>query len=329
MKLRLLGLALLAAALAAPLALGQSFYINVASQILIAAIFALSLNILVGYGGLTSLGHAVYLGTAGYIVAWLTVRAGWSFYPAAFLSLVATTSMAAAFGAIALRGTGIALLMITLALGQTLWGVAYRWADVTGGDNGIAGVRRPELLGLNLNEAPAFYAVMVALFLIALGAMWLFAQSGLGLSLQGTRDQPRRMAMLGHDVWLIRWLAFVIAGFWAAISGIAFVAYHGYIHPHALGLPNSAEALLMVVAGGAGTLMGPAVGAAIVVLLKMVVSAYVARWVLLLGLTFIAIVMFLPEGVVPGVARLVRRATGRRPPRAAGLPAKVAPGTAA
>jgi branched-chain amino acid transport system permease protein len=245
------------------------------------------------------------------------------------LSLVATTTMAAVFGAIALRGTGIAFLMITLALGQTLWGVAYRWADVTGGDNGIAGVRRPELLGLDLNYPPAFYAVMVALFLIALGAMWLFVQSGLGLSLQGTRDQPRRMAMLGHDVWLIRWFAFVIAGFWAAISGIAFVAYHGYIHPHALGLPNSAEALLMVVAGGAGTLMGPAVGAAIVVLLKMVVSAYVARWVLLLGLTFIAIVMFLPDGVVPGIARLLRRAGGRRPPRATGLPAKVAQGTAA
>jgi branched-chain amino acid transport system permease protein len=325
MSLRLVGLALFAGALALPLLLGQSFYINVASQILIAAIFALSLNILVGYGGLTSLGHAAYLGIAGYVVAWLTVRAGYGFYAAGFVSLVATTLMAALFGAIALRGTGIAFLMITLALGQTLWGVAYRWADVTGGDNGIAGVRRPDLFGIDLNDPVAFYALMVALFLVALAAMWVFVGSGLGLSLQGTRDQPRRMAMLGHNVWLIRWFAFVIAGFWGAIAGIAFVTYHGYIHPHALGLPNSAEALLMVIAGGAGTLLGPVVGAVIVVLLKMVVSAYVARWVFLLGLTFIAIVMFLPDGVVPGVSRLLRSMSGR-PVRTAGLPAQAAPG---
>jgi branched-chain amino acid transport system permease protein len=314
--MRIIGAALLAGVLIAPLVLGQSFYINVASQVLIAAIFALSLNVLVGYGGLTSLGHAAYLGIAGYVLAWLTVHGGFSFFAAAFVALVATTIMAAFFGAIALRGTGIAFLMITLALGQTLWGVAYRWAEVTGGDNGIPGVKRPVALGLDFNDPTAFYLAMVAVFLAALGAMAVFARSGLGISLQGARDQPRRMAMLGHDVWLVRWLSFVIAGLWGAVSGVAFVAYNGYIHPHALGLPNSAEVLLMVIAGGAGTLFGPLVGAAIVVILKMVVSAYVARWVLLLGLVFIALVILLPEGVVPGVARLVRRLTPKPPARA-------------
>lgn len=328
MSPRLAAGALLAGALAAPLVLGQSFYINVASQVLIAAIFALSLNVLVGYGGLTSLGHAAYLGTAGYVLAWLTVHGGFSFAAAALIALAGTTAMAALFGAIALRGTGIAFLMITLALGQTLWGVAYRWAEVTGGDNGIPGVKRPALAGLDFNDPVAFYLAIVVLFLAALGAMRVFSQSGLGISLRGVRDQPRRMAMLGHDVWLVRWLAFVIAGFWGAVSGVAFVAYHGYIHPHALGLPNSAEALLMVIAGGAGTLFGPVVGAAIVVVLKMVVSAYVARWVLLLGLVFIAIVILLPEGVVPGVARLARRLLPKRladGPKAPGAAAQGAP----
>lgn len=328
MRVRLVGLLLLAAALAAPLALGQDFYINVASQVLIAAIFALSLNLLVGYGGLTSLGHAAYLGTAAYLVAWLTVQAGYSFYSAALVALIGTTAMAALFGAIALRGTGITFLMITLALGQTLWGVAFRWAEVTGGDNGIPGVRRPAPFGLDLNHPALFYLAMVALFLVALAAMRLFVRSGLGLSLQGTRDQPRRMAMLGHNVWLIRWFAFIIAGFWGAVAGVAFVAYHGYIHPHALGLPNSAEALLMVIAGGAGTLMGPVVGAAIVVLLKMVASAYVARWVLLLGLTFIGIVMFLPEGVVPGLVRLCGRLRAKTIAAGAGAPIGTVPGAA-
>ena len=147
---------------------------------------------------------------------------------------------------------------------------------------------------------------MIALFVIALVGMWIFTQSGLGLSLQGTRDQPRRMGMLGHHVWLVRWIAFIIAGFWAGVAGIAFIGYHGYIHPLSLGLANSAEVLLMVIAGGAGTLLGPVVGAAIVVVLKMVVSAYVSRWVLLLGCTFVAIVILLPEGVVPGLERLLK-----------------------
>ncbi len=314
-----LGLVALAAVLAAPLLVGHPFYVNVASQVLIAAVFAMSLNILVGYGGLTSLGHAAYLGVAAYLVAWLTVRGGYGFWAAALVSLVATTGMAALFGAVALRATGITFLMITLALGQTLWGVAFRWADMTGGDNGLPGVKRPELFGTALTSPGAFYACMVVLFLAALAAMALFVQSGLGLSLQGTRDQPRRMAMLGHNVWLVRWLSFVIAGFWGGVAGVAFVAYHGYIHPHALGLPNSAEVLLMVIAGGAGTLLGPAVGAAIVIVLKMVVSAYVARWVFLLGVVFILIVLVLPEGVVPGFARLLRRRR-RRDPAAATAP---------
>lgn len=304
-RLTMISLALLAVALVAPVLSGQPFYINIGSQVLIAAIFAMSLNILVGYGGMTSLGHAAYLGTSAYVVALLTLQAGFGFFQAAAIALVVVVIMAALFGAIALRGTGITFLMITLALGQTMWGVAFRWSDVTGGDNGLPDIKRPDLFGINLVNPTAFYSVMIALFAVALLAMWIFTQSGLGLSLQGTRDQPRRMGMLGHHVWLIRWIAFILSGFWAGIAGIAFVGYHGFIHPLSMGLANSAEVLLMVIAGGAGTLLGPVVGAAIVVILKMVVSAYVKQWVLLLGCTFIAIVILLPEGVVPGLERLL------------------------
>jgi branched-chain amino acid transport system permease protein len=305
-RITTISVTLLILALAAPLLLGQPFYINIGSQVLIAAIFAMSLNILVGYGGMTSIGHAAYLGTSAYVVALLTLQHGFSFYSASAVALLVVVIMAAIFGAIALRGTGITFLMITLALGQTMWGVAFRWSDVTGGDNGLPDIKRPDLFGLNLVEPGLFYAVMIALFLVALAGMWIFIHSGLGLSLKGTRDQPRRMGMLGHHVWLVRWIAFIIAGFWAGVAGIAFIGYHGYIHPLSLGLANSAEVLLMVIAGGAGTLLGPVVGATIVVVLKMVVSAYVSRWVLLLGCTFVAIVILLPEGVVPGLERLLK-----------------------
>jgi branched-chain amino acid transport system permease protein len=118
------------------------------------------------------------------------------------------------------------------------------------------------------------------------------------------------MRMLGHNVLLVQWISFVLAGFWAALAGVCFVYYHGFVSPHVLGLENSAEALLMVIAGGGATLIGPLVGAAIVVVLKMVISAYVTRWVMLLGIVFVLIVIFLPEGVVPG---LLRRIRGRAP----------------
>ena len=120
------------------------------------------------------------------------------------------------------------------------------------------------------------------------------------------------MLALGHNVWLVRYLTFVSAGFWAAVSGLLYVYYHKFIHPQALGLTNSAEVLLMVIAGGSGTLVGPVVGAAIVVLLKNYVSAFVERWTMLLGFVFLAIVLFMPDGLVPGLKRLWLRFFRRR-----------------
>jgi branched-chain amino acid transport system permease protein len=298
---------LLMLSLVAPLAAGEVFYINVASQILIAAVFAASLNILVGYGGLVSLGHASFFGLAAYAVALLTTRWDYGHVTAILFALVFSTMVAGVFGAMSLRATGITFLMITLALGQTLWGVAYRWADLTGGDNGITDVKRPVIFGVDLIEPTAFYLAMVGVLLATMAFLNVFVHSGLGMSLEGARDQPRRMRMLGHNVRMVQWLAFVIAGFLAAVSGICYVYYHSYIHPHSLGLATSAEALLMVIAGGVATLAGPLVGAVIVVVFKMVVSAYVTRWVMLLGVVFVLIVIFLPEGVVPGLIRLIRR----------------------
>jgi branched-chain amino acid transport system permease protein len=142
--------------------------------------------------------------------------------------------------------------------------------------------------------------------------MALIAGSAFGALLRGTRDQPRRMAALGHNVWLVRYAAFVVAGFFGAVSGLLFVYYNKFIHPQSLSLTASAEVLLMVIAGGSGTLAGPLVGAAVVTLLKSYVSAYVERWTMLLGFVFLAIVIFMPDGLVPGVQRLWSRLTAKR-----------------
>jgi len=279
------------------------FYVNLTSQILIAAIFAASINLLLGYGGLPSLGHAAYVGVAAYVSAWLYLKLGFGHWLTAPIALVATTLMACAFGWIALRATGLGFLMLTLALSQVLWGTAYRWVSVTDGDNGLRGLTRPAPFGLSLDGATAFYYFALVVTVVSIWLMARFVDSPFGAALRGTRDQPRRMSALGHNVALIRWITFVYAGFWGAVSGLLFVYYHKYIHPVSLSLTNSAEGLLAVIAGGAGTLAGPIVGATIVMLLKNWASAYIERWTMLLGLVFVLIIVFMPTGVVPGLRR--------------------------
>ncbi len=301
---------LLAALLALPLAMGE-YYVNLTSQIFIAAIFAASLNLLVGYGGLPSLGHAAWLGLAAYISAWMSLKLGLGHWATAPVALLGTTLVACAFGWISLRATGLGFLMLTLALSQVLWGTAYRWVSVTDGDNGLRRLTRPAPFGLNLDDATAFYYFCLAVTVLAVALMAMFVASPFGAALKGTRDQPRRMSALGHDVWMIRWITFVYSAFWGAVSGLLFVYYNKYIHPASLSIQSSAEGLLGVIAGGSGTLAGPIVGAAIVMLLKNYVSAYIERWNMLLGFVFVFIVIFMPEGVVPGLRRLFGR--WRRP----------------
>jgi branched-chain amino acid transport system permease protein len=279
------------------------FYVNLTSQVLIAAIFAASINLLLGYGGLPTLGHAAYVGIAAYVSAWLFLKLGLGHWLTAPLALAATTLMACFFGLIALRATGLGFLMLTLALSQVLWGTAYRWVSVTDGDNGLRGLTRPAPFGINLDDSTAFYYFALIVTAASIWLMARFVASPFGAALRGTRDQARRMAALGHNVGLIRWITFVYAGFWGAVSGLLFVYYHKYIHPVSLSLQSSAEGLLAVIAGGSGTLAGPIVGAAIVVILKNYVSAYIERWNMLLGFVFVLIVVFMPDGLVPGLRR--------------------------
>ncbi len=312
-----------AALVALPYLINSDYYVNIASQIMIAAILALSLNLLIGYGGMISLGHAAYLGSAAYLSIYLTAHAGFGHLAGALIAIGATTALAMLFGFLSLRASGLGFLMITLALGQILWGIAYRWASLTGGDNGLGGLTRPQPFGVDLVNPTAFFYFVLVVFAITFVSLSRFVESGFGQSLQGARDQPRRMRALGYNVWLIQWLSFVYAGFWGAVSGLLYAYYHQFVSPQALHLTTSAETLLMVIAGGAGTLFGPVVGAALVIILKNVVSAYITRWVMLLGVVFVAIVLFMPEGLAPGITRRVRAFVSKEPARS--KPATTAP----
>jgi len=286
-----------------PWALPGTFYVAVATHVLVAAVLALSLNVLIGYCGMSSLGHAVYLGVPAYTYAWLVGQGGLPVLPAAVLAVAAGTVLAAGFGVLALRASGLGFLMITLALGQVMWGLSYRWVWLTGGDNGLR-APRPTLPGVDLTGPTAFYYLVAIVFLVALAAFWQLSNSPFAACLRGARDQPRRMRALGHNVWLLRWAAFVLAGFWGSVAGLLYIWDYGFISPQTMSLQQSAEVLLMVVLGGAGTLAGPVAGAVVITVVKTVISSYVDRWSSLLGLVFILTVMFMPRGLVPGCSRL-------------------------
>jgi branched-chain amino acid transport system permease protein len=302
-----------AACVAVPWIITNDYYVNLASQILIYALLALSLNLLLGYGGMVSLGHAAFLGLTGYSTI-LLVLAGYDQLTTAVLSVVFSTACGALFGVLSLRASGIGFLMITLALGQIVWGIAYRANTITEGDNGIRFAARPRPLGIDISSAPSFYWFTLVIFAIALFFIWRLTRSPFGAALQGARDQPRRMRMLGHNVWLIQWLAFVLASFWGSVAGLLYVYYNLFISPHAISLQQSAEVLLMAILGGASTLTGPIIGAVIITLVKNVVSTYIDRWNSLLGAIFVIVIMFMPFGIVPGVRQLWARV--RRPAKA-------------
>ncbi len=291
----------------APLWIENTFYVNVGTQILFWSIFAQGLNILVGYAGLTSLGHAALFAMSGYTAA-ILLADGSSHGTAAVAGIAASVVTSAVFAVLALRATGIGFLMITLALGQIVWGIAYRWAALTNGDNGVNLKSRPMPFGVDLSSPAAFYWLTLGVFVLSLAAMAVFVRSPFGATVCGTRDQARRMNALGYNVWLIRFVAFLFSGFWTGVAGLLFVYYNQFISPQIASIQTSAEALLMVISGGTATVLGPIAGAAIVIIMKNVASAYIERWNLVLGVIFVLIVSFMPEGLIPGSARLVSRA---------------------
>jgi branched-chain amino acid transport system permease protein len=299
-----------AALLTVPYWVPGIYYVNVASQILFYAVFALGLNVLVGYAGLVSLGHAGLFGIAAYATGFM-LQSGYGHTLAILVALIIGVFAMALYAVLSLRSTGIGFIMITLAIGEILWGLAYRWISLTGGDNGINLHGRPAPFGLEINTADAFYYMTLVVFIMSVAMVAIFVRSPLGAALKGTRDQARRMNALGYHVWAIRFYACLFSGLLTSVSGILFVYYTQFISPQTLALTSSAEALLMVISGGAGTLLGPIVGAALVVVVKSVVSGFIERWNMLLGAIFVAIVILMPEGLVPGSARLWRLARRR------------------
>jgi branched-chain amino acid transport system permease protein len=294
-----------AAALAALVAPALSAYpLTLLTQAAIIAILAMSLDVLLGYTGLPSLGHAAYFGVAAYAVGILTTEYQRGFLTCLVVGVALAALTAAVFGLLAIRASGTYFLMITLALGMVVWGLAFRWVSITKGDNGIAGVPRPELgLPWSLSlPLPFFYFALTAA-VAAWALLGLLVRSPFGMGLQGIRESETRMRALGYNVWLHKYLAFVIAGAFAGFAGVFWAYYNGFVSPVDVQLVTSVETLLMVALGGPGTLAGPALGATIIVFLKNFASVYTKRWLLILGAVYIGVILFAPQGVLGALKR--------------------------
>ena len=285
-----------------------SYQLGLLTKMLIFAIFAMSLNLILGYAGLPSLGHAAYFGMGAYTVGLLALRVRDNFWLDFFAGLVMATITAALFGLLALRAKGSYLLMITLALAQVLWGIAFGWRWLTGGDDGLPGVPRPGAgLPFSLAEGVRFYYFVLVLFALAVAVLAVIVRSPFGQALVGIRESERRMEVLGYNTWRYKYVAFVLAGLFAGLSGNLFVYYNGFVSPAYLSIVFSATALIMVILGGAGTLLGPALGAAVIVLAENTISAQTERWVTVLGVIYVAVTLFAPGGLI-GLARARQRA---------------------
>ena len=291
--------ALLAVLVLTPFA--GSYVIVLVTHALIFAILAMSLDILLGYTGLPSLGQAAYLGMGAYLTAILAARFQFgldgTFWVVVVLGMLIGAATAALFGLFAIQASGVYFLMITLALGMCVWGLAYRWNSLTGGDNGIVLPPRPAF-GIELADDVTYFYLVFGFFAVSLVLMAILVRSPFGRSLVGIRENELRMRILGYNTWLHKYIAFIIAGGFGGLAGVLWAHAHGLVSPEDVVLATSVDALLMVVLGGPGTLVGGAIGAGIVVFLREYLSTLVPWWQYVLGGVYVLTILYLPGGLM-------------------------------
>jgi len=298
-------LAALTFALALP-ALAGPFWMGLVTQMLIFGLLALSVDLLLGQTGLFSLCHAAFFAISAYTVAILQVRYGVPTLLAAPAGLVAGTSLALVFG-VAVRTRGVYFILITIALGYIVWGVLLRWSSFTGGDNGVTNVPFPAAGALRIASHTEYYYFVLVVIVLCLLAYRVFIASPFGLTLRGIKASETRMRSLGYRTGLHLYAAFVLSGLVASLAGVLYVYYNRFVNPVAASFPNSVEATLMAIVGGSGTILGPLIGAGVILGLRNGVSSFFELYATVMGLVFIATVLWAPEGIVGLFNRLRAR----------------------
>ena len=294
-------------AVAAPY-IANTYTISLLIEVLIFSIFAMSLNLLVGYTGLPSFGHAAFFGLGAYIIAYisgvnnLTLSLTNNILLPLPIVVIGTGTIALIIGSLALRTDGIYFLMITLAFAQMLFSVAMRWSAVTGGSDGLIGIPRPEIdLGVwkySFESRTAFYYFVVTTFVTIYFGLHNIIHSPFGLALKGIKSNQMRMQALGYKTLNYKIGAFVIAGVIAGIAGMLLAQFYWHASPENLYWTMSGQALIMVILGGVGTLIGPVIGATLMRLLPNITSTYTNNWQSYMGIMLIIFVLCAPNGIM-------------------------------
>ncbi len=284
-----------------PLA-ADRFALVLMTDVVVFALFAASLGLLMGVGGMASFGHAAYFGAGAYAAA-ISAKAGLPFILALGSGAVFAGLLALVFGWFAVRLAGVSLAMLTLAFAQIAWAVAFQWDDVTGGSNGIVGVWPPAML----EGKAAYYLVALAVAAAGILFAWRLVHTPFGYLLRAARDSRIRAEAVGISTRRLQWAAFVLSGALAGLAGTLFVFSKGSLSPDTLGIPRSVDALVMVLLGGVETLTGPVVGAALFTLLQDWIARATPYWHAVLGVSVVALTVLFPQGVVGAVRQ--RRAS--------------------
>jgi branched-chain amino acid transport system permease protein len=304
---------LLALLVAAPLVL-DDYRVFLLTEIVIFGLFAASLDLLIGYAGLPSLGHAGYLGVGAYAAGLVALHETRNVFAQIGVATVAAAVVALLTGILAVRARGIYFLMLTLAFGQLLWELALNWTRVTGGSNGLFGIPQPALGTTDraLRGNDRFYWYALAVFLVGYGLLRMIVASPFGRALGAIRENEGRMSSLGYNVPLYKLTAFTIAGAVAGYAGALFLQQPKYFSPEGMSFEVSALAVVALIVGGQRSLLGPVLGAAFVYVIRdQLASVLAEHWRLVLGAVFVLVVYLLPGGFV-AAGRAARRRVGAR-----------------
>jgi branched-chain amino acid transport system permease protein len=286
---------------------GSNYLVDVATEILIYALFALSLNVIIGYSGNVSFGHAAYFAIGGYVNAILLTTYGWPLLPSFAAAVVASTVAAMIVAYFCTRLTDIYFAMLTLAFAMFVWAVAFKWRSVTGGDDGFVGISVPDLIG----ERGSFYYFTLVMVFVSSAVLYAICHSAFGRALLAVRENATRAGFVGVNTRLMRWWAFVIAGGFAGIAGAIFGMFHRGMYVESAFWTESATVLISTLLGGMFSFFGPAIGAAALFILERLTNEYTEYWPTVLGVILLVILLFLPDGLV-GLARKVREQFGTR-----------------
>lgn len=273
---------------------GSRFYVFLANDILIFGLFAVSLNVLLGYTGLVSFGQAAYFGIGAYTCALLMKKVSLVFPVALVASGVFGAIIAMIIGFFCVRLTKIYFAMLTLAFSQILWAIAFKWNSLTGGDTGFIGIPFPQYL----DSKTRFYYFTLLIVALCLFTIHKVVNSPFGRILTTIRENPERTEFIGINVKRFQLFAFMISGFFSSIAGALFGIFNHSVFPDILFWPASAEVLIMTILGGMYSFLGPVVGAAVLLYLRMQVASYTQYWPLILGTILAVLLFFFPGGIV-------------------------------